>query len=80
MRDPRPEITVDPRSDVATCRAAIRTGSKSFYLASLFLPADLRDAVYALYAFCREADDAIDGGADPFIGLATHCGVQSVPS
>jgi phytoene synthase len=26
--------------------------------------------VYALYAFCREADDAIDGGSDPFIGLS----------
>jgi phytoene synthase len=48
----------------------IRTGSKSFFLASHLLPPALRDAVYALYAFCREADDAIDDGADPFLALS----------
>ncbi|MEM1145127.1 MAG: phytoene/squalene synthase family protein [Pseudomonadota bacterium] len=70
MRELRPVIPADSRTDTAYCRSKIRTGSKSFFLASHFLPNDLRDAVYALYAFCREADDAIDGGADPFIGLA----------
>ncbi|MEM9396643.1 MAG: phytoene/squalene synthase family protein [Pseudomonadota bacterium] len=70
MRDSRPEIPADSRSDIAFCRAKIRTGSKSFFLASHLLPAEVRDAAYALYAFCREADDAIDGGADPFVGLA----------
>ncbi|EED32368.1 phytoene synthase [gamma proteobacterium NOR5-3] len=47
----------------------IRTGSKSFFLASHLLPPALRDAVYALYAFCREADDAVDDGADPLAEL-----------
>jgi phytoene synthase len=61
---------MDERSDAAHCRAMIRTGSRSFYLAAKFLPPTLRHASYALYAFCREADDAIDGGADPFIALA----------
>jgi hypothetical protein len=32
--------------------------------------AESAHATYALYAFCREADDAIDGGADPFIALS----------
>lgn len=63
-------MTDDARSDTAECRAMIRTGSRSFFLASHLLPASLRDAVYALYAFCREADDAIDGGSDPFLGLS----------
>jgi phytoene synthase len=58
------------RCDAAHCRGMIRTGSRSFYLASHLLPAELRQATYALYAFCREADDAIDGGADPFVGLS----------
>lgn len=58
------------RCDAAHCRGMIRTGSRSFYLASQLLPGELRQATYALYAFCREADDVIDGGDDPAAGLA----------
>ena len=65
----RPIMHADPRADTAYCRNRIRTGSKSFFLAAKFLPGPLRDAVHVLYAFCREADDAIDGGADPFAAL-----------
>ncbi|MDX2223233.1 MAG: phytoene/squalene synthase family protein, partial [Rhodospirillaceae bacterium] len=46
--------------DRAACRALIRTGSKSFFTASLLLPAALRDDAYVLYAFCRLSDDAVD--------------------
>ncbi len=66
----REAIPADARSDTAHCRAMIRTGSKSFFLASHLLPLALRGAVYALYAFCREADDAIDDGEDPLAELA----------
>ncbi|MBB4284898.1 phytoene/squalene synthase family protein [Roseospira goensis] len=38
----------------------IRTGSHSFYTASLLLPRAYRDPAYALYAFCRLSDDAVD--------------------
>ncbi len=65
-----PVLVNDARSDTAYCRSMIRTGSRSFYIASHLLPPDLRGAAYALYGFCREADDAIDGGADPFVALA----------
>ena len=44
------------------CRAAIREGSYSFHAASKLLPADIRDAALALYAFCRVADDEVDFG------------------
>ena len=44
----------------AACRAAIATGSKSFHAASRLLPAKVREPAYALYAFCRLADDAVD--------------------
>ncbi|MBX2854318.1 MAG: phytoene/squalene synthase family protein [Rhodobacteraceae bacterium] len=47
-------------ADRRACRLAIRTGSRSFYAASLMLPARLRDPAYALYAFCRLSDDAVD--------------------
>jgi phytoene synthase len=47
-------------ADHAACRALIRNGSKSFFAASLLLPAPIREAALALYAFCRLADDAVD--------------------
>ncbi len=49
----------DP-ADLACCREAIRTGSRSFHVASRLLPARVRDPALALYAFCRQADDAVD--------------------
>jgi phytoene synthase len=51
--------------DLAACRALLRGGSRSFFLASLLLPRQVRDPASALYAFCRLADDAVDvqGGA-----------------
>jgi phytoene synthase len=47
-------------ADRAACRAAIADGSKSFHLASLLMPRPCREPAYALYAFCRLADDAVD--------------------
>ncbi len=41
----------------------LRAGSKSFHLASRLLPARVRGPTYALYAFCRHADDAVDDAA-----------------
>ena len=46
--------------DRAACRALIQQGSRSFYAASLLLPSDMRMPTYAVYAFCRIADDAVD--------------------
>lgn len=56
-------------SDLAACRAAIREGSKTFHAASLLLPRRIRGSALALYAFCREADDAIDRSDDPLRAL-----------
>ena len=47
-------------ADKAACHAAIRGGSKSFHAASLLMPRVSREPAYALYAFCRLADDAVD--------------------
>jgi len=42
------------------CRDIARTNSKTFYLSSLFLAPEKRRAVWAVYAFCRTADDIVD--------------------
>ena len=62
------------KRDHLACRAAIRTGSRSFYAASWLLPAYVRNPAFALYAFCRQADDAIDieGGASAFAPLVAR--------
>ncbi|MEL6574647.1 MAG: phytoene/squalene synthase family protein [Pseudomonadota bacterium] len=52
--------TVAGLDDAAACAAMIRGGSKSFHAASLVLPRRVRLPAYALYAFCRLADDAVD--------------------
>lgn len=48
------------QADRTACRQLIRTGSKSFHAASLLLPRPIRDPAYAIYAFCRLADDGVD--------------------
>lgn len=40
--------------------AVIKVHSRSFYLASLFLPRSIRREVVRLYAWCRWCDDAVD--------------------
>jgi 15-cis-phytoene synthase len=59
----RPNVRKPERAtpaDLAACRQMIRTGSRSFYAASLLLPDAVRGGAYALYAFCRMSDDTID--------------------
>lgn len=53
-------LTVDDQA----LRSLMRGGSKTFFAASLLLPARVRGPATALYAFCRLADDAIDLGQD----------------
>lgn len=47
----------------AACDAITTSHSRTFHLASLLLPPEKRRAIRALYAFCRRADDIVDGGA-----------------
>jgi phytoene synthase len=64
------ETTALPPYDASACRALMRGGSKTFFAASLLLPARVRAPASALYAFCRLADDEIDLGTDA--ALAVH--------
>lgn len=56
-----------------TARAAKASGS-SFYTAMRILPAEKRDAMYAIYDFCRAVDDIADeGGTDE----ERHAGLEA---
>jgi 15-cis-phytoene synthase len=66
----RPETPAVPAYDPAACRALMRGGSRTFFAASLLLPARVRAPACALYAFCRLADDAVDVGEAPRQALA----------
>jgi len=57
-------------ADWAACRKAIREGSQSFHTASLLLPKRVREPAFAIYAFCRDADDAVDSGARKRLAVA----------
>ena len=51
-------------ADLLACRAALRGGSRTFFAAARVLPTRVSRPATALYAFCREADDAIDVHGD----------------
>ncbi len=51
-------------------RTLIRGGSRTFHAASLMLPRRIREPARELYAFCRLADDAVDGGDDAAAAVA----------
>lgn len=57
-------------ADLQACRTLMRGGSKSFFTASLLLPPRVRGPATGLYAFCRVADDAIDGSREPARAVA----------
>lgn len=47
------------------CQNRAAQSGSSFYYSFLFLPAERRRAITALYAFCREVDDVVDECSDP---------------
>ncbi len=46
--------------DLARCRAVVQASGSNFYYAFYLLPRAKRDALCAVYAFCRAADDIAD--------------------
>ena len=60
-------IASQPKSDTELnaaydhCEAITKDHSKSFYMATSFLPFAERRAIRAFYAFCRTTDDIVDG-------------------
>jgi phytoene synthase len=61
MLMPTPQtLALRRQQDLLACVDLMRGGSKSFFAASRLLPARMRAASIALYAFCRVADDLVD--------------------
>lgn len=58
--------------DYERCAEATRRSSSNFYYAFMLLPLERRQALYAVYAFCRFVDDIADDAAarDPAVMLA----------
>ncbi len=52
------------------CQQKVAESGTSFYYAFLFLPTGKRQAIHALYAFCREVDDVVDECEDPAVAVA----------
>lgn len=55
------------------CRKKTKESGSNFYYSFFFLPRLRREAMYALYSFCHEIDDAVDHslpGSDPHKQLA----------
>ena len=46
------------------CQKKAASSGSSFYYSFLFLPTEQRQAIIALYAFCREVDDVVDECSD----------------
>jgi 15-cis-phytoene synthase len=56
----RPDSRRTIVDDAAHCRQIVRTHARTFWLASHFLGTVKRRSAFALYAFCRVADDLVD--------------------
>jgi len=55
-----PAATFSTGDDARYCERVVRDHARTFSLASRLLPPHKRRAAYALYAFCRLADDLVD--------------------
>jgi 15-cis-phytoene synthase len=51
------------------CETIIAANSKTFYKAFSMLPSKQKNAVWAVYAFCRQVDDIVDEGSNPKVEL-----------
>ncbi len=60
MNSQRGDAVNQLKSDYKFCESIIKKHSKSFHYAFSNLNTQDRNAVYAIYAFCRMADDAVD--------------------
>jgi len=63
-------MSVDLSAAYGECRRINAAHGRSYYLATLLLPASKRPAIHALYALARVADDLVDHpGAEPAAAL-----------
>ena len=74
LAPPAETAALDPAAARAHVQAVVAASGSSFYWSMRLLPRAKRDAMYAVYAFCREVDDVADGTASPAAKLAELAG------
>ena len=67
-RSPRSNKEKQTMTPNEYCQNKAAQSGSSFYYSFLFLPAEQKQAIMALYAFCREVDDVVDECTD--VGVA----------
>ncbi|PSF39357.1 phytoene synthase [Aphanothece hegewaldii CCALA 016] len=69
---PRPPLPTTPLASLEEsyelCRQITEKFSKTFYLGTLLMPKEKRQAIWAIYVWCRRTDELVDG---PQAGLTT---------
>jgi len=63
-------VTVPYAHAIADVKARVAASRSSFHAGMMVLPRARREAMYALYAFCREVDDIADDSPTP--AIAAH--------
>jgi presqualene diphosphate synthase len=63
-------LRADTDAALVEVREAVAAAGTSFYSAMRMLPRQRRDAMFAIYAFCRVIDDIADGNDAPAVKLA----------
>ena len=63
---PKPTKLINrPQADLQEsyeyCRQITTEYAKTFYLATLLMPKEKRQAIWAIYAWCRRTDELVDG-------------------
>lgn len=62
---PATHAQAEAAADQAYCTRLTKASGSNFYYAFMPLPRPRRDALFAIYAFCRHADDLVDETPDP---------------
>jgi presqualene diphosphate synthase len=61
----RIDLPAPALADLGEIHAKVKAAGSSFYWAMRMMPRGKREALFAIYAFCREVDDIADGTLDP---------------
>ncbi len=62
MSAPSMDKSAEPRDLRQEVEQTVQSSGTSFFWGMRLLPRDRREAIYAVYAYCREVDDIADGG------------------
>jgi 15-cis-phytoene synthase len=58
---PKASMLVSPQESYETCRQITAKYAKTFYLGTQLMPLAKRRAIWAIYAWCRQTDELVDG-------------------